>query len=57
MADLYKIQDAKGFVKNSSNKAVLNVDETALDAYKRRKKNLSEVQNAIDDINNVKVEL
>lgn len=51
-----KVKDAPGFVRGD-NKAVLSVDNAALKAYKTKKNKQNELQAAISDINDMKIEM
>ena len=54
---LAKLTDAPGFVKDLSNKAVVNTDEKGLSSYRIRRQKEEDMKNAIDDINSLKSEL
>ncbi len=54
---LQKIQNLSEYVKDDENSAVLSVDNSSLSAYKMRKKQSCEYEEAINDINNIKSEL
>jgi hypothetical protein len=52
-----KLTDAPGFVKDLSNKAVVNTDGKGLSSYKLRRQKEEDMKNALDDINSLKSEL
>jgi hypothetical protein len=52
-----KIKDAPGWVKDSSSKAVLNADYSALEQRKLNKKKNTQINNIEEDLSNVKAEL
>ncbi len=52
-----KVKDAPGFVRDMTNRAVINVDENSLTAYKKKRQYDQRVEQAVDDINTVKREL
>jgi hypothetical protein len=52
-----KIKDAPGWVKDSSSKAVLNSDLSALEQRKLNKKKNIQINNITEDLSNVKSEL
>lgn len=49
-----KIKDNVGYVRDMSNRAVVNVNNVALNAYKSKKKKASEINTALEDINILK---
>lgn len=57
MTMLVKLADAQGYLKNTESKAVVNVDNDGLRAYRNRRKECDDLRNAIEDINTVKAEL
>ena len=61
MASYQKIEDSAVFVRDSTNRAVLNTDKRAVIAYKERRKiaikKEQTMQGVIEDINSVKGEL
>jgi hypothetical protein len=54
---LQKIQNVSEYVKDDKNSAVLSVDNNSLKAYKSRRTQSREYEEAINDINNIKSEL
>lgn len=54
---LQKIQNVSEYVKDDKNSAVLSVDNNSLKAYKMRRAQSREYEEAINDINNIKSEL
>lgn len=52
-----KVKDAPGWVKDSSSKAVLNSDLSALEQRKLNKKKNIQINNITEDLSNVKSEL
>lgn len=54
---LQKIQNVSEYVKDDKNSAVLSVDNNSLKAYKARRSQSREYEEAINDINNIKSEL
>lgn len=54
---LQKIKNVSEYVKDDVNSAVLSVDSNSLKAYKLRREQSREYEEAINDINNIKSEL
>lgn len=54
MADLLKIENVQGWVKNSETKAVLNIDKTALQEYKLKKQKHQEINMMKTDLDYIK---
>jgi hypothetical protein len=52
-----KIKDTPNFVRDMSNQAILNSDNSALDAYKRKREKQQEMSTAVSDINNMKQDI
>ena len=51
---LLQVEDRPELVKDTTTKAVLNTDTTALDAYRRRREAQREVRNMSDEIDDIK---
>jgi hypothetical protein len=49
-----KVKDAPGFVRDMDNKAIINTNESALIAYKKKRQKAQELNQSIDDINMLK---
>lgn len=50
MRDRVKLEDAKGFVKDSFSKSVLNTDNAGLSQYKARRAQVLKEQEAFDQL-------
>ena len=50
----YKISGVENFVKDSNNKAVLNVDKGALNAYKKQRTIISSAKNLSEEVDSLK---
>lgn len=48
---LYKVKDNPDLVRDSSSNAILNTNQTALEAYKARKKQMNKIQETADRMN------
>jgi len=48
---LYKVKDNPDLVRDSSSNAILNTNQTALEAYKTRKKQMNKIQETADRMN------
>lgn len=55
--NLAKLTDAPGFVKDLTNKAVVNTDGKGLSSYRIRRQKEEEMKSALEDINSLKSEL
>lgn len=53
----HKVEGDSSFVKDTKSKAVLNVNNSALEAYKKQRAVLSKASTASDEINNLKEEV
>lgn len=51
---LRKVKDHPDLVKDDQNKAILNVDQSALDAYKKRRKQSRMMSNVCTELDQVK---
>ena len=51
---LRKIKDHPDLVKDDQNKAILNVDQSALEAYKKRREQSRLVKNVCTELDDVK---
>ena len=51
-----KIQDSPDLARGE-NGAILNINNSELDAYKKRRSQQNEIQKSMDDINTLKVEM
>lgn len=49
-----KVKDAPGLVRDISNKAILNVNLSALDSYKLKRAREATINEKFDDINRLK---
>jgi DNA-binding transcriptional regulator YhcF (GntR family) len=54
---LHKIKGVDDYARDSDTYAVLSVSNTELTKYKKNKEKNKEYQSAIDDINNIKLDL
>ena len=52
-----KVKDSPGLVRDMSNQAVLNTDNAALEAYRRKRNKQKEIDEVISDINNMKSDI
>lgn len=52
-----KIKDTPGYVRDMSNQAVLNNDNSALDAYKKKREKQRELNSTISEINTMKQDI
>ena len=52
-----KVKDSPGLVRDMSNQAVLNTDNIALEAYRRKRNKQKEIDEVISDINNMKSDI
>jgi hypothetical protein len=56
-----KVENNPGYVRDMYNKGIINVDNNALDAYRKQRDYVNSQQNAVsalsDDINNIKHEM
>ena len=50
----YKISGVENFVKDSNNKAILNVDKGALSAYKKQRAIISSAKNLSEEVDSLK---
>jgi protein subunit release factor A len=57
MTRVAKVQDNPDLIRDMGNQAVLNTNIDALVAYKKRKAKSREIDQAFDDINNMKQEM
>lgn len=57
MSVVEKIQDAPGFVKDKSNKAVVNVSNRELEEYKKRRINKQKANQALNTMKEENAEL
>ena len=48
--DITKIENESSFVRDNKSKAILNINNESLKAYKNRKKNIIKRQEDIDDL-------
>ena len=55
--ELVKVENAPGWVKSSSNKAVLNTDKSALEQRKQNKRKSIQLNSLEEDFGNLKTEL
>lgn len=55
--DYVKIKETPGFVRDSSNRAIVNVNNSGLEAYKLKRKREKEIDQTVDDINTLKTEV
>ena len=51
---LVKIENEPGFLKDKISQAVISTDNSALDAYRAKRKRDIEMQMKFDEINNIK---
>ena len=51
---LLQVEDRPDLVKDTTTKAVLNTDTTALEAYRRRRESQREVRNMCEEIDDIK---
>lgn len=49
-----KVKDAPGLVRDISNKAILNVNQSALESYKMKRAREATINEKFDDINRLK---
>lgn len=54
MMALRKVKDHPDLVKDDQNKAILNVDQSALDAYKKRREQSRMMSNVCTELDQVK---
>lgn len=52
-----KVKDSPGLIRDMSNQAVLNTDNAALEAYRRKRNKQKEIDEVISDINNMKSDI
>lgn len=52
-----KVKDVPGFVRDMDTQAVLNIDGSALNAYKKKREKQKELNETIADINTMKNEI
>jgi hypothetical protein len=57
MVDFAKVQDSPGFVRDMSNKALLNADSSAILSYKKQRERRNDINEAMADINMLKNEM
>lgn len=57
MTKLAKVKDNPDLVRDMATQAILNTNLDALGAYKKRKSKEREIDQAFDDINNIKQEM
>ena len=57
MVDFAKVQDSPGFVRDMSNKALLNSDSSAILSYKKQRARRGDINEAMADINMLKNEI
>jgi hypothetical protein len=57
MVDFAKVQDSPGFVRDMSNKALLNSDSSAILSYKKQRERRNDINEAMADINMLKNEM
>ena len=57
MVDFAKVQDSPGFVRDMSNKALLNSDSSAILSYKKQRERRNDINEAMADINMLKNEI
>jgi hypothetical protein len=57
MVDFAKVQDSPGFVRDMSNKALLNSDSSAVLSYKKQRERRNDINEAMADINKLKNEM
>jgi hypothetical protein len=55
--NIAKVKDSPGLVRDMSNQAVLNTDNIALEAYRRKRNKQKEIDEVISDINNMKSDI
>lgn len=49
MVEFFRIKDRKDLIKSAASKAVLNVDNTALDKYREERNKLSRLAQVVED--------
>lgn len=49
MVEYYKIKDRKDLIKSAASKAVLNVDNKALDKYREERDKLTKLAQVVED--------
>tara|TARA_Y100000004_G_scaffold195966_1_gene264503 strand:- start:201 stop:443 length:243 start_codon:yes stop_codon:yes gene_type:complete len=52
-----KVEDALDLRRDSFSSGIINVDNNALEAYRKRKNQSRKIETLADDINNIKVEM
>ena len=52
-----KVKDSPGLVRDMGNQAILNTDNAALEAYRRKRNKQKEIDEVISDINNMKSDI
>lgn len=52
--ELVKIENEPGFLKDKNTQAVISTDNSALEAYRAKRKRDTENQMKLDEINNIK---
>ena len=52
-----KVKDSPGLVRDMGNQAILNTDNIALEAYRRKRNKQKEIDEVISDINNMKSDI
>jgi hypothetical protein len=57
MSELLKIDNVPGWVKNDSNKAILNTDKIALQEYKLKKQKDIQFNSTISDVTELKKDI
>ena len=57
MVNFAKVQDSPGFVRDMSNKALLNSDSSAILSYKKQRERRNDINEAMADINMLKNEM
>jgi hypothetical protein len=55
--DISKIKDNPGLIRDTKTQAVLNVDISALQGYKLKRKKQKQMDIAVEDINNMKQDI
>jgi len=49
-----KVKENSELIRDMNSKAVLNTNQTALQAYKKKREKQNEIQSAVNDINSLK---
>ena len=54
---LKRVKDEPGFARDTESNAIISIDESGLQAYKKRREKRIQNENMYDDINSLKAEM